>query len=117
MVLTNRWYNFLKVVALVLLPGFSAAYFSLSQIWDLPNAEKVVGTATVIDTLLGLILKASTTQYAKTTEGATDGALFVNKVDGQLDTALGVKGSVEALAAKDTVTLQVIVDRKDLFGQ
>lgn len=108
MQLTNRTYNILKFTALVLLPGFSAAYFSLSQLWDLPNAEKVVGTAVVIDTFLGLLLRASTSQFNKT-DGGTDGDLIVNEEDGQRYLSLGVKEtSFSTIPTKDTVTLKVV---------
>jgi hypothetical protein len=74
--LSNWGYDSLKFVALVLLPGLAAAYFSLAQIWDLPNAEQVVGTATVLDTLLGLLLKSSSSRYVEPRK-VIDGALVV----------------------------------------
>lgn len=109
MKLSNRAYNALKFVALVLLPGFSAAYFSLAQIWGLPNSEQVVGTATVLDTLLGLLLKASTTVYDKT-ENAPDGDLVVSQVDGELYASLaGPRDGLAQMAAKDEIRLKVVV--------
>lgn len=108
MQLNTRVYDVLKFVALVLLPGFSTAYFSLSQLWDLPNAQKVVGTAVIIDTLLGLLLKASTNQYNKT-GGGTDGDLIVNDQDGERYLSLGLaQQNLAAIPTKDTVTLKVV---------
>lgn len=111
MQLTNPMYNALKFVALVLLPGLSAAYFGLAQIWGLPNAEQVVGTATIIDTLLGLLLKASTTQYVNSGQAdtdTTDGDLIINEVDGEKYTALGINKSLEAMQGKTQVVLKVV---------
>ena len=62
-VVSNRMYDTLKWVALIVLPAVGAAYFSLSEIWDLPYALQVVGTITVADTFLGAVLGLSTKQY------------------------------------------------------
>lgn len=108
MQLTNALYNKLKFVALVLLPSASAAYFSLSQVWGLPNAEKVVGTMTVIDTFLGLLLRASTSQYKKTDEG-TDGDLIVNDDGEERYLSLGVRqASLHQIPTKEFVKLKVV---------
>lgn len=108
MTLTNKAYNLLKFVALVLLPGANAAYFGLDQIWGLPNTEKVIGTLAIVDTLLGLLLKNSTSNYRKHGHG-TDGDLIV-QVDGEggMYPALGGNGSLKDLVGnKDQVTLRI----------
>jgi hypothetical protein len=64
-VFTNRLYDQLKFVALILLPGVSSLYFGLAAIWNFPNAEKVIGTITLIDTFLGVVLHLSNAQYYK----------------------------------------------------
>lgn len=104
--LSNKTYDALKFVSLVLLPGIAAAYFGLSQIWHLPAATEVVGTITIVDTFMGLVIKSSSNQYANSDQG-TDGDLLVQQVDGEKFLALGVNQSVEAMTAKDTVTLKV----------
>ncbi len=101
MLFSEKVYNFLKQLALVILPALAAAYFSIAQIWGLPNAEEVVGTITVIDTLMGVLLKLSSSQYNKSEE-KYDGALrLVDTEDGtqlhfdQLDShAVMTKGAV-----------------------
>lgn len=62
-ILSNKQYNVLKWVALILLPAIGAAYFGLATIWGFPYGEQVVGTITVLDTFLGAILGISTVQY------------------------------------------------------
>jgi hypothetical protein len=62
---TNRLYNQLKFLALVLLPALGTLYFGLSGIWGLPVPEKVIGTITVIDTFLGVVLHLSNNAYYK----------------------------------------------------
>ena len=64
-ILSNKQYNVLKWVALILLPAMGALYFGLAGIWNFPYGEQVVGTITVIDTFLGAILGISTAQYNK----------------------------------------------------
>ena len=61
--MSNKLYDILKWIALVLLPALGTAYFGIAQIWGLPYAEQVVGTITVIDTFLGVILGISSKQY------------------------------------------------------
>lgn len=64
-ILSNKTYDVLKWVALILLPAMGALYFGLAGIWNFPYGEQVVGTITVIDTFLGAILGISTVQYNK----------------------------------------------------
>lgn len=65
MEMSNKTYDILKYIALIVLPAVGAAYFGLAQIWGLPFGEEIVGTITVIDTLLGALLKISTDEYNK----------------------------------------------------
>lgn len=67
--LSNKYYDYLKWVALIVLPAIGAAYFGIAQIWGLPYGEEVVGTVVVIETLLGAILGVSTMNYEKASVG------------------------------------------------
>ena len=69
MKLSNSCYDFLKWIALYLLPALGTLYFALSGIWGFPYGEQVVGTITAIDTFLGVILGISSANYDGT-EGA-----------------------------------------------
>lgn len=83
--LPSKLYDILKPVAQVWLPALGAAYFSLAQIWGLPEAEEVVGTITIIDTFLGVGLGVSTSKF-------NDPAKPAGKYDGDVSvtqTALG----------------------------
>ena len=64
-ILTNKTYDILKWVALILLPAIGTLYFALAGIWGFPYGEQVVGTITAIDAFLGAILGISTVQYNK----------------------------------------------------
>ena len=63
--LSNKQYDILKWVALVLLPALGTLYFALAGIWGFPYGEQIVGTITAVDTFLGVILGISTAQYNK----------------------------------------------------
>ena len=63
--MSNKLYDVLKWVALVLLPALGTLYFALAGIWNLPMGEQVVGTITAVDTFLGVLLGISTAQYNK----------------------------------------------------
>lgn len=66
MKMSNKVYDVLKWIAMILLPALGALYFTLSGVWGLPYAEEIVGTITAIDTFLGVILGVSSSQYKKT---------------------------------------------------
>lgn len=61
--MSNKLYNVLKYIAQIVLPATATLYFGLAQIWQLPYAEEVVGTITVVDTFLGVLLKISSDKY------------------------------------------------------
>lgn len=65
MTMSNKTYDLLKWIAMVVLPGLGTFYFALAGIWGLPYGEQIVGTITAIDTLLGALLGISTSQYNK----------------------------------------------------
>jgi len=65
-VLSNKAYDVLKWIALIALPAIASLYFGLAGIWNFPYAEQVVGTITLVDTFLGVLLGLSTKTYRLT---------------------------------------------------
>lgn len=63
--MSNKTYDVLKYIALIVLPALGTFYFAIAGIWGLPYAEQVVGTITAIDTLLGALLRITTVKYNK----------------------------------------------------
>ena len=61
--MSNKIYDVLKWIALILLPALATLYFALAQIWGLPYGEQIVGTIAAIDTFLGALLGISTRIY------------------------------------------------------
>lgn len=71
--MSNKTYDVLKYIALIVLPALGTFYFAIAGIWGLPYAEQVVGTITAIDTLLGALLRISTVKYQKEQENIEEG--------------------------------------------
>ena len=61
--MSNKLYDVLKYLTIIVFPAIGALYTGLSQIWNLPYAAEVPATITVICTFLGAILCISTAQY------------------------------------------------------
>lgn len=63
MKMSNKVYDVLKWVVMIVLPAISALYAGLSGIWGFPYAEQVVGTISCITVFLGALLGISTKNY------------------------------------------------------
>lgn len=66
MKMTNKVYDVLKWIAMVVLPAIGTLYFALSGIWGFPYGEQVVGTLVAVETFIGTVLQISNAQYRKT---------------------------------------------------
>ena len=65
MKMSNKLYDILKYIALIVLPALGTLYFALASIWGLPYGEEIVGTITAVDAFLGALLKISSDNYYK----------------------------------------------------
>lgn len=63
--MTNKAYDIIKWIVVIVLPSLGTLYFALASIWGLPYGEEIVGTITAIDTFLGAVMMISTAQYNK----------------------------------------------------
>lgn len=63
--MSNKTYDVLKYIAMIVLPALGTLYFALSSIWGLPYGEQIVGTLTAVDAFMGALLGLSTAQYNK----------------------------------------------------
>ena len=63
--MSNKMYDVLKWIAMVVLPALGTLYFALASIWGFPYAEEIVGTITAVDTCLGVLLGITSAQYNK----------------------------------------------------
>lgn len=69
MKMSNKTYDTLKYIALIVLPALGTLYFALAGIWGLPYGEQIVGTITAVDAFLGAILKISSDKYMEIQQG------------------------------------------------
>ena len=65
MKLSNKVYDVLKWVALIVLPAVATFYSVSASIWGLPFADQIPATITAIDALLGALIGISTVKYNK----------------------------------------------------
>lgn len=68
MKMSNKTYDVLKWIAMVVLPAIAALYSGLSSIWGFPYGEQIVGTLVVVETFIGTVLQISNAQYKKIVE-------------------------------------------------
>lgn len=102
----NKTYDVFKYIAQIVLPGLGALYFGLSGIWNLPEPEKVIGTITVVDTFLGLLLKRSSDKYNASDE-KYDGSIDVVQTDEMKTFSIGLDSDPDDLDKKDEVLFKV----------
>lgn len=63
--MSNKIYDILKWIAMIVLPALGTLYFALAGIWNFPYGEEIVGTITALDAFLGAILGISSVTYNK----------------------------------------------------
>lgn len=116
-VFSENAYNITRWFALVLLPAVGALYFGLANIWDLPNAEQVVGTITLVVTFLGVLLQVDAARYTKYEEATNVGtveAAPVETEDGESAFAMSLAKPLYEYNEGDLVKMRVVsVDRSD----
>ena len=61
--MSNKTYDYLKIIALIVIPAAVTCWIAIGNIWGLPYVEEIAGTATAIATFLGALLKISSDRY------------------------------------------------------
>ncbi len=105
--MSNKVYNTIKWVTMIVLPAAGAFYFTLAQIWSLPAAEEVLGTLAALTTLLGALVGVSTSQYNKR-HIPTAGTLNIDTSDPEVDKySMDFSVALNKLPEAKSVTLTV----------
>lgn len=65
MKLNNKLYDWLKWIAILLLPSLATLVAVIFKIWNLPYGNEIAQTITALATFLGAILGISSVQYKK----------------------------------------------------
>ena len=63
--MSNKMYDVLKWIVVLVLPAAATLYSVLSGIWGLPYGDAIPETITAVDTFLGAVLMISSAQYNK----------------------------------------------------
>lgn len=63
---SDKVYDVLKWICMIVLPACGTFYFAVAGIWNLPYAEQIVGTIAAVTTLIGALIGISTANYNKT---------------------------------------------------
>lgn len=112
--LNSGLYDKLKFLAQILLPALGTLYFALAGIWDFPDAEKVIGSITAVDTFLGVMLGISTVAYNKSQARYVGVINVIDAPDGSKKTySLDLKGQPEDLETMDEAIFKVNQPRGD----
>ena len=65
MKLNDKLYDWLKWIAILLLPSLATLIAVIFKIWNLPYGNEIAQTITALATFLGAILGISSVQYKK----------------------------------------------------
>lgn len=106
MTLNNKIYDILKWIAQYFLPGLGSLYFGLSKIWGLPYGEEIVGTITVVDVFLGLLLGLSSANYAG------EGTMQIDTSKSKDIYRVALNTPLEDMTSMKQITLKVDPDAK-----
>lgn len=106
--LSNKVYRLLTLLVQIIIPALSALYFSLADIWGLPNAVQIVGTLAIVSTFLGALLRIGAKSY-DSSESKFDGDLLVsvNNETGNKLFMFELNGDPEELQDRQTISFKV----------
>lgn len=104
MKITNKSYDIIKWIVVIVIPAVITLYSTLGGIWDFPYVQEITGTLAAIDVFLGVIMKISSVSYNK----EYDGVLHVDTVnDEATDKYLFEVDDLDQLTNKDRITLKI----------
>lgn len=104
MTIDNKFYDFLKYLALLVLPALGAVYFVLTEVSELPSPTRVLGALLIVILLLGIVLTLSSRAYA------VSDARF----DGQMDVQDIGDRTVVQMAFNDQDQLMAVTGKKEV---
>lgn len=81
MKLSNKTYDILKKVALILAPLITFIG-ALCAIWGVPHSEQITATLAALDTLIGSLLTISSYQHNKPYEMDITGLTYIDDEEG-----------------------------------
>ena len=109
MLLRKSTYKVLKWLVAIALPAVSAAYFALANLWDLPYAEEVMGTISIVSIFIGSLMGLSGYNYRTNPKVWSDGKITteLNKETGNIDVTFKLDKPLEEIANNRKISLVV----------
>lgn len=104
--LSDITYNIFKNVVQVTSPLFSALYFLLSILWELPNALQVLGITAFVTIFISMVLWISHKEY-KRCGAIYDGKMEITPGIDKTIYSLLLEDDLENLGKKKSITLKV----------
>lgn len=80
-----KLYDFLKYIALVVLPAAAALVLGIGVLLHWSSAEVTAGVITLVDTFLGSLLKKSASNYKQNDPAAVGDLVFRTNEDGSVE--------------------------------
>lgn len=77
---SNKKYNLLKLIALIVLPALTFLCLSVGQFWHVAGTTQIAEMIILFDIVLGILLQISAKQY-DTREDLHDGTLALTGID------------------------------------
>jgi hypothetical protein len=104
--LGDEMYKFMKQSATIILPALATLYFTLAQLWNFPEPEKVVATITAVNTCLGVLVQVSKKSYYASGQQYA-GEIQVQEVDNKKIASLVVDGDPEDILSMKEATFRI----------
>ena len=73
MIFSDRVYDVLKWICIVVLPALATLYAVVARVWGLPYATEIPATVTAIAAFLGALVGVSSIQYYSDKEDLLNG--------------------------------------------
>lgn len=106
---SNKWYDVLKFIALILLPALGTAVAGLGVLWHWSLTDDVVSSIMVVDTFLGALIGVSASKYGKSTDNVA-GYMYANGINedtGLADLQLYVRQHPDEIMAGKTAVFKI----------
>lgn len=103
--LPEKWYKFLRGLAMPILPALATLVLVIGAQWDIAGNRKIAETITAVAAFLGILVQVSSSRYQKATN--VGDVVVHQKEEGGLLYSLDLSVPVEHLEKVDTVTFNV----------
>ncbi len=70
--MSNKLYDVLKYIAMIVLPALAVLYSTLAGLWGLPYPKEISETIMAIDAFMGAVLMLSSANYKKALESESN---------------------------------------------